>query len=206
MFARIVQRGQRNGDRLLVRSAGKPLRPGLRGHRLQLLDGGGTVHVARHRQHLLPALFDQVLGQLGCRRRLASALQTRHQDDRRGLCRQIDVADPLAHRRDQFLVDNTHQRLPGRQRAQHVLAQRFFPHPGDEISHHRQRHVGLEQRQTNFAQHVRDIALGDACLAPNFFDEARQLVGENGGHRGYRVEHSRNRIQAGIGKMQRAKL
>ena len=49
--------------------------------RLQLLDGGRSVHVTCHQQHPLAVRLLQALGQLGGGRRLADALQSRHQDD-----------------------------------------------------------------------------------------------------------------------------
>ena len=167
-------------SRLLVGRAGEPLGAGLLRHRLELLDGGRPVDVARHGQHLLLALLDQVLGQLGGGGGLAGALQAGHQDHRRRLRRQVDVGDALAHGGGQFAVDDADQRLARLERAQHFLAQRLFLDAGDEVAHHRQRDVGLEQGHAHFAQHVLHVVFGDAGLAAHLLDEAGEFVGEGG--------------------------
>ena len=180
----VVERSTRDIQRLLVGRAGEPLGARLLGHSLELLDGGRAVHVARDGQHLFLALFDQVLGQLGCGGGLARALQARHQDDGRGLGGEVDVGDALAHSGGQLAVDDGDQRLPGLERAQHLLAQRLVLHAGDEVAHHGQGHVGLQQGHAHLAQHVLHVGFGDAGLAAHLLDEAREFVGKGGGHRG----------------------
>jgi hypothetical protein len=81
----VVERGQRDVARLLLGRGREPLGAGLRRHGLELLDGGRAVDVGRHREHLLLALLDQVLGQLGRGGGLAGALQAGHQDHGRRL-------------------------------------------------------------------------------------------------------------------------
>ena len=82
----VVERGPGDVHRLLVAVSWETIRrPACLGHRLELLDGGRAVDVARDGQHLLLALLDQVLGQLGRRRGLARALQAGHQDHGRRL-------------------------------------------------------------------------------------------------------------------------
>jgi uncharacterized protein YfiM (DUF2279 family) len=61
---------------------------------------------------------------------------------------------------------------PGRERSHHFLAERFVLDPGNEVAHHRQGHVGLQQRHAHLAQHVLHIGFGDAGLASHFLDEA----------------------------------
>jgi hypothetical protein len=155
----------------------EPLGAGLRGHGLELLDGGRAVDVGRHREHLLLALLDQVLGQLGRGGGLARALQAGHQDHGRRLGGQVDVGHALAHRGGQFLVHDAHQRLARVERAGHLLAQRLVLDAGDEVAHHGQRHVGLEQGHAHLAQHVLHVALGDAGLAAHRLDQPGQAVG-----------------------------
>ncbi len=184
MFAGVVQRRQRDVDRLLVRRTGKPFGARLRRHRFQLFNGGRAIDVAGHRQDFLLAFFDQVFGQLGGGGGFAGALQTGHQDHGRRLGHQIDVADALAHRGGKFFADNADQRLTGRQRAQHFLAQCLFLDAGDEVAHHGQRDVGLQQGHAHFAQHVGHVGFRDAGLASHFLDEAGEFVGKGGGHRG----------------------
>ncbi|MCY1206449.1 hypothetical protein D9M72_180200 [compost metagenome] len=180
----VVERGARDVQRLLVGRAREPLGAGLLGHGLELLDGGRAVHVARHGEHLLLALLDQVLGQLGGGGGLAGALQAGHEDHGRRLGREVDVRHALAHGGGEFAVDDADQRLARLERAQHFLAERLLLHAGDEVAHHGQRHVGLQQRHAHLAQHVLHVAFGDARLAAHRLDEAGELFGEGGGHEG----------------------
>ena len=115
MVARIVKRGQGNLHRFLRRVAGKPFGACLRRHTFQLLDGRRAVNVRRHRQDFFLAFGDQVLGQLGRGGGFTGALQTRHEDDRRGLRRQIDVRHALAHGGAEFALHDADQHLPRRQ-------------------------------------------------------------------------------------------
>ena len=161
----------------------EPLGAGLLRHHLQLLDGGRAVDVGRDRQHLLLALLDQVLGELGGGRGLAGALQAGHQDHRRRLRREVEVGDAFAHRRGELAVHDADQRLAGRERPGHLGAERALLDAGDEVAHDRQRDVGLEQRHAHFAQHVLHVLFGDAGLAAHRLDEATQAVGESGSHR-----------------------
>jgi len=189
----VVQRRQRDIVRLLFGRGFEPLGAGLARHGLELLDGGRTVDVGRDGQHLLLALFDQVLGELGGRRRLAGALQAGHQDDGGRLGGKVDVGHTLAHGRREFLVHDRHQHLAGVQRADHLLAQRLLLDPRDEVAHDGQGHVGLEQGHAHLAQHVLHIAVGDAGLAAHRLDEATQAVGEGGSHRMGRARSAESR-------------
>ena len=212
MLLGVVQRRVGNVQRFLVRGAGEPLGTGLGGHGLELLDGRRAVHVARHRQHLLLALFNQVLGQLGGGGGFTGTLQARHQDHGGRLGGQVDVGHAFAHGGGQLAVDDADQRLPRLERAQHLLPQRFFLDAGDEVAHHGQGNVGLQQRHAHFAQHVGNVGFGDAGLAAHLLDESREFVGECGGHRGFwkgsGVSHNlhASQKQAGLpGRWQRAK-
>jgi hypothetical protein len=180
----IVQRGHGDVVGFLVGCAWEPLGAGLLGHGLELLDGRRAVHVARHGEHLLLALLDQVLGQFCRGGGLARALQAGHQDHGGRLGGEVDVAHALAHGGGQLLVDDAHQRLAGLERAQHLLAQRLFLHAGDEVAHHGQGHVGFEQGHAHLAQHVLHVGFGDAGLAAHLLDEAREFFGKGGGHVG----------------------
>ena len=106
VFFGVVEGRMGNFQRLLVRRAWEPLGACLLGHGLELLDGCRPVHVARHGQYLLFALFDQVLGQFGRGCGLARTLQACHQDDGGRLGGQIDVGHALAHGGGQFPVDD----------------------------------------------------------------------------------------------------
>jgi hypothetical protein len=83
-----------------------------------------------------------------------------------------------AHGGHQLAVHDAHQGLTRIERTGHFLAQGLLLDPCDEVAHHRQGHIRLEQGHAHLAQHVLDIALGDAGLAPHFLDQARKFVGE----------------------------
>ena len=72
---------------------------------------------------------------------------------------------------------------PGDERADDLGAEGLILDAGDEVAHHRQRDVGLEQRHAHLAQHVLDVLLGDAGLAAHRLDEPAQAIGEGGSHR-----------------------
>jgi hypothetical protein len=114
---------------------------------------------------------------------LPAPLQARHQDDGRGLGGQVDVRHPFAHGGGEFPVHQTHQGLTGGERAHHLGAQRLFLDAGDEVAHHGQRDVGLQQRHAHFAQHVLHIAFGDARLTAHGLDQAAETIGKGGSHR-----------------------
>jgi hypothetical protein len=67
---------------------------------------------------------------------------------------------------------------PGLSEPTTSCAQRLVLDAGDEVAHHGQRHVGLEQRHAHLAQHVLHVAFGDAGLAAHRLDQARQAVGK----------------------------
>ena len=54
------------------------------------------------------------------------------------------------------------QRLAGREATDDLLAERGAAHRVDEVLYDRQRDVGLEQRDANFAQRILDIRFGEA--------------------------------------------
>jgi len=116
-----------------------------------------------------------VLGQLRRRGRLAGALQARHEDDRRRLGVQVDVADALAHGGGQFAADDAHQGLARGQGAQHLMTHGLVLDAGDKVPHHRQGDVRFEQRHAHLAQHVLHVGLGDAGLAPELLARRESL-------------------------------
>ena len=127
-----------------------------------------------------------MLGELGGGGGLAGALQSGHQDDRGRLRRQVEVGDAFAHRRGELAVDDADQRLAWRQRSDDLRAEGPLLDPGDEVPHHRQGDVGLQQRHAHLAQHVLNVVFGDAGLAAHRLDEAAEPIGEVGSH-GMRV-------------------
>jgi hypothetical protein len=75
-------------------------------------------------------------------------------------------------------VHHADQRLAGRQAAGHFRAERRGAHRLDEVLHHRQRDVGLEQRDAHFAQRLLDVGFGEARFAANVLYDAREPCGQ----------------------------
>jgi hypothetical protein len=79
-------------------------------------------------------------------------------------------------------VDHADQRLSRRQAADHLLSQGLRAHRLDEMLDHRERDVGLEQRDAHFAQRLLDVRFGQPRFAADLLDD----LGEP---RGQVVEH-----------------
>ena len=186
MTARVVECGACNIKRRAAGVRREPLGPGLLGHGFQLLDGSGAVDVSRDGQHLLLALFDQVLGQLGRGRGFARPLQAGHQNDGGRLCSQVEIGDAAdfvaRHGGGKFAVHHAHQSLPWRKGAGHICTERFFFHSCDEFTNHRQGDVCLKQSHAHLAQHVLNIAFGNAGLTPHGLDQSAKSFREIGCH------------------------
>ena len=178
MFFRPIDRVTGNVDRLFPDRRREAVGPGLCRNRFQLLDGRRAINVAGDDQHFFLLLFDQELGQFADGRRFARALQTGHQDDGRWLGGEIQPAVCFAHQGGQFAMDDADQCLAGTQRADDFFADSLFLDRGDEGFDGRQRHVGFEQGQANFAQRVGDIGFGQAGFAAQGLHYARQALGQ----------------------------
>ena len=179
-----VHCGARDVGRLLVGLRREEVHAGLLGHGLELVDGGGAVHVAGNRQHLLLAVLAQPLGDLAHRGGLARALQASHQDDGGRLGGQIQLGGLATNQVHHGIVDDAHQRLAGGERLQHLLAQCLFLHLGNEVAHHGQGHIGLQQGDADFPQHFLGIGFGQASLTAHGLHNARKALGKA-------VEHER---------------
>ena len=79
-----------------------------------------------------------------------------------------------AHQARQFAVHDADQRLPRREAADHLLAERLRAHRVDEMLHDRQRDVGLQQRDAHFAQRFLHVRLGEARFAADRLDDFRE--------------------------------
>jgi len=64
---------------------------------------------------------------------------------------------------------------PGDSEPSTSWPQGLFLDAGDEVTHHRQRDVGLEQCHAHLAQHVLHVGFRDASLAAHLLDEAREF-------------------------------
>ena len=107
----------------------------------------------------------QAFGDLCRCRRLARALQTDQHDDNRGRRVQIEPVRPsgtgiAAQHLHEVIVHDLNDHLRRRDRAQHFLPERLLADRRDKIPNHRERHVCLEQRDTDLAQRRPDIVFG----------------------------------------------
>ncbi len=165
--ARFGNRALRNGDRRFVRPARDESGTHLVRQRLQLIDRGGAIHVGADDRHFLLLSFAQESRELGNRRRLTDALQTRHQNDRRRRRREIQLIVRRTHQLDELVIDEFHQRLAGREARCDFLPDRAHANALDEILHDAQRNVGFEQRRAHVAQRFVDVFIGQPRTARN---------------------------------------
>ena len=84
----------------------------------------------------------------------------------------------LAHQRGQLVEHHAHHGLARRQAAHYVLSERTLLHPRDEVLHHRQGYVGLEQRHAHLAQCVLDVGLGEPRLAAQRLEHTGETIGQ----------------------------
>ena len=87
-----------------------------------------------------------------------------------------------AQRLDHHVVDDLDHLLAGRDRGQHLGADGPLAHLGDEVAHHRQRHVGVQQREADLAQRLGDVGLGQRAAAAQAVEHAGELVGQRFEH------------------------
>ena len=132
----------------------------------------GRLRVERGHQHAAAAAVGEALGDLRGRRGLARTLQPHHHDGHRRHGVEIDGAGLLAEHRDELIVDDLHDHLPGRHRLQHLGADGARAHLVGERAHHLERDVGLEQRTADLAQGRVDVLLGQRAAARQLVEDA----------------------------------
>ena len=133
--------------------------------RLQLIGGGGTIHVAGDEQRVVVLAFQQV-GQLGRSRRLARALQAHEHDDVGNAAAEFDAAGALLSEQVRELVeDDLHHVLRRGERIEHLGGEAALLGLGDEFLDDLEVDIGLEQRQADFAHGGVDILFGQLALA-----------------------------------------
>ena len=69
-------------------------------------------------------------------------------------------------------MDDLDHLLAGRDRADDVFADGARAHLVDEVLHHRQRHVGLDQGGAHFGQGGIDIGLGERAAPAKLVEDA----------------------------------
>lgn len=174
----VIERIPGDVQGLLACFAREEVGSSLRRNGLQLFDGRGTIDVGRDREHLLLARFDEPLGKLARGGRLARALKAGQKNHRRGLHREVDLAlfgrQVAADHLRQLALNDTHERLAGVEVCDHLFAHGLGLDAGDELTHHRQRNVGVKQRKAHLAQHRTGVFFGQAGLAAHGLQNARQ--------------------------------
>ena len=146
---------------------------GLLAQHAQLLHSGRAGGVERRHQHALLLAGLQHQRQLGGCRGLARTLQADHQD-RRGRRSQAQRGVLRTEHFDQHIVHDLDDLLGGRDRADDILADGARTHLVDEILHHRQRHVRLDQGGAHFGQRGIDIALAERAAPAKLVEYAAE--------------------------------
>ena len=105
-------------------------------HHLQLLDGGGTVHVAGGQQGPLAKLAAHQPRQLGGGGGLAGALQAHHHHNGGTAVGHGEPGGAAAHELCQLFVDDLDDLLGGREAVQHVGPHSPLCHGSHEVLDH----------------------------------------------------------------------
>ena len=121
-------------------------------------------------------------GKLRRGRRLARALEAREQDDRELPERETGFA--LAHQLRELVVHDLHDLLARRQALEDCLPHGTLADPRDEVAHHREVDVGLEQGEADLAHGARNRFLVESSLLAKIAEGALQLVGQAVEHDG----------------------
>ena len=161
VLARVIQSAERDVFGLLRCNRCKRIDTDLACQSCQLLYCRRAIDIATYQQYLL-FLVRKQLRQFAGGRRFSGPLQARHQDNSRRNCRKIERIIATAHQFGEFVVYDTHQCLSWCEAANYLLTDRLVLDPGDEIFHHRQRDIGLQQRDADLSQCVLDIGLRQA--------------------------------------------
>jgi hypothetical protein len=79
-------------------------------------------------------------------------------------------------------MNDPHEDLPGRQAAQHIRTQRPLTNQFHEVAHHRQGHIGFDQRAPYVANGIQDVFVGQSPTAANLIEYSAQAITQ-------RIEH-----------------
>lgn len=121
-------------------------------------------------------LFAQEFTELTDACRFTGTLQARHQHHGGWLRGQVQALVFFAHRRHQFVTNNLHELLAWRQAFVNFMPYRFLFYAVNEVTHHRQRDVGFQQRHAHFAQRLFNVVFSQAPTAADIAQRARQTV------------------------------
>src|SRR5208337_4671812 len=175
-------RARRDLDRILVLVAVEDRNMRLGAEHAELLHRGGAINVGGRQERMALTFRFQPQRELCNRSRFARALQAHNHDFDGRLDLQIEFARRTAHRVLQLGRDELDQMLFGGERAQYFGAERLGLDVLDKIANDLDIDVGLEQREPDFSERILDIALGDAAMALEFFEDPFEAVAERVKH------------------------
>ena len=130
---------------------------------LQLVGGGGAVHVAGDEQRGM-ALLLQAVGQLGRGRGLAGALQAHEHDDVGNAAAQHEPRIGAAQKLGQLVQHDLHDVLGRRERIEHLRCQTALLRLCDEVLHHLEIDIRLQKSKTDLTHCLIDIFFSKPTL------------------------------------------
>ncbi len=145
--------------------------------RLELVGGGGTVHVARHEQRRVLFLL-QAIRELGGGSRLARALKADEHDDVRDAAREDELGIGASQKLGQLVEHDLHDVLRGRERIEHLGGETALLRAGAELLHHLEVDVRFQKRQADLAHGGVDVVFGEAALAAQAGEDVLQTLGQ----------------------------
>ena len=144
---------------------------------LQLGDRVRPLQVGGDEQRRV-ALLLEPQRQLARERGLTGTLQAGQHDHGRRVLGEPQPPRLAAEDRDELLVHDLDDLLRGVQRLRHLRARGAFLDPRDELPHHGQRDVRLEQGDANLAGGRVNVGLGQPSLAAQRGEDLGQPIGE----------------------------
>ena len=185
-FEAFVNRGDRVPPLLRV-DRDVELRPEL----LELVDRRRTLEVGRDERRLLPVVPQQQR-ELRRSRRLARPCRPASRITVGDFDENTSRESPVPIRADSSSWTILTTCWPGRQRLEHVLAERAFAHTGREVLDDAEVHVRLEQRKADLAHRAGDRLFVQRPPLAEVAERALQAVGQA-------VEHGRTSVLAPLG-------
>ena len=166
--------------------------------RLELVDGGGTIHVRCHEPHRAPLALE-LPRELRARRGLPRSLQPDHHDDGRRQGRHLEPFAPLAEHHGELVVDDLHQLLGGRDGLELGDADGPTFDALEELASELETDVGFEEDPAHFAQAVLDVGFGEHATAAELRESGFEFLGEFSEHRALEHRHLGPRDQGSRG-------
>ena len=199
----VLPRRRRPGHRGIRRqpsrcpgAARTPATPGPLAHDLQLVNRAGPLQVTGDQQRGVP-LPTQPVGQLAGQRRLTGALQAGQHDHGRRCLGEASrrVSPPRMPTSSSLTILTTCWAGFSAPETSAPLARSLIA--ADERAHHRQRDVGLEQREPDLARGGVDVGVGQPALAAQALQGTGQPVGQRFEHA---AQPSGDRKRGGAGR------